>query len=54
MTPLIIRVTIVGASRVIRMEIIGDATTWSINLMTLESSFTIVMCVIIQATVENV
>jgi hypothetical protein len=39
------------APRVIRMKIIGDATTCRVILMTLELSFTIVMF-IIQAT-EN-
>ncbi len=31
-------------SRVIRMTIVGDATTWNVILTTLESSFTVVMC----------
>jgi hypothetical protein len=40
-----------GTYRVFRMTIIGDATSWSIILTTLEVTFTIVIFFIIQATV---
>ncbi len=37
-------ITIVNdISRVVRITIIGDATTWSVILMTLEVSFTIII-----------
>ncbi len=41
---LVIRMIIIGAFRVVRMMIVGDATTWSVILMTQELSFTIVIC----------
>ncbi len=33
-----------GTYRVVRMTIIAEVTTWSVILMTLELSFTIVIC----------
>ncbi len=45
---------IIGASKVVRIMIVGDVTTWSLILMTLESSFKIVIghrCVIFQIVV---
>jgi hypothetical protein len=46
MTPLVIRMMIVGPSGVIRMMIIGDKTTWAVILTIIQSSFTIVICLI--------
>jgi len=37
---------ITAASRVARMTVVGVATTWSAILTTLESSFTIVICLL--------
>jgi hypothetical protein len=42
-TSRVVRMAVIGVSRVIRMMNVDDATTWSIILMTLESSFTIVI-----------
>ncbi len=43
-TYIVVRIMIVGASKVVKMTIVGDATTWSVFLMTLELVFTIVIC----------
>jgi hypothetical protein len=37
---------ITAASRIARMTVVGVATTWSGILTTLESSFTIVICLL--------
>jgi hypothetical protein len=40
-------------SRVVRMMIVSDATAWSIILMTLESSFMIVICLYYRPTLHG-